>query len=823
MNTSKIIRAVVGSGKYTTTAPIMKEDYGIYLQIEGVDLPASYEVDFSNSRTGGGSVTMIGDENGVLIPTQFIATGKDVFAFLYHVGADYGKTVYTFCIPNRLRPDRTDETPEPEQQSVIDQAIAALNTAVAQTAQDVIDADESAQSAAESAEGAKRDADFLRDASATATTLPEGSNATVTLSNGQFAFGIPKGNTGDKGDPGETGAIPNLTIGTVQTLEPTQPATATIMGTAENPVLNLGIPQGDKGDTGTPTDAQVGEAVETWLDEHPEATTTVLDGSLTEEKFSAPLVPTFKNDYVTPEMFGAVGDGATDDTQAIQDMFASSAVKFVFGNKTYLVDGAIDVAKACEIHFNDTILLAKQSRAVREFDYVLGFKAVGINTFGKIHVNANQAVNICIFMSGVGGSNFNELSVGSARIWGLYMDKTQNGNNGIIIKRLNAVSCGQMIKAKAERLTNTSLQITEMTGFKFNVLARSFFNNEYSQNQIVVDDSLYTAQNLKNRLVFLNTSTAKPFVQDEQDDFSGVFTLAGASNTVPSDYANNGERDVFIPIGGGIFLNSANSEGVYLIDHISSQSNCLSMYMGLGYGGRINVYESQYDTLLMYNNSLVTSIGYMYLEATGHAFTKHFGNAYDKIYELRDTTNGSTFVHNPFVGQNFVPFMQGNNVVRTRQFNEIGYNDTTLYCPSYAASKKLNGMNIVKQNASLGININEYSPRTITLAAPGYSSTPTVTIDLVDPNAYRGNTFEPITFYVKRSRTDATTYIKFSLSLSNKLIDAGYTLNGAVDNVLTINPVDFNNYMKVTVVLFKDSSTFCVSAEPLTFVDNSTE
>ena len=159
MNTSKIIRAVVGGGRYTTTAPITKEDHGIYLQIEGVELPASYEVDFSNSRKDGESVTMIGDENGVLIPTQFIATGKDVFAFLYHVGADYGKTVYTFCIPNHVRPDRTDETPEPEQQSVIDQAIAALNTAVAQTAQDVLDADASAQNAANSASSAAQSAD----------------------------------------------------------------------------------------------------------------------------------------------------------------------------------------------------------------------------------------------------------------------------------------------------------------------------------------------------------------------------------------------------------------------------------------------------------------------------------------------------------------------------------------------------------------------------------------------------------------------------------------------------------------------------------------
>ena len=154
MNTSKIIRAVVGGGKYTTTAPIMKEDHGLILKIEGVELPASYEVDFSNSRKGGESVTMIGDESGVLIPTQFISGGKDVFAFLYWVGADYGKTVYTFCIPNRVRPDRTDEQPEPEQQSVIDQAIAALNTAVAQTAADVTSADASAQSAAQSAQSA---------------------------------------------------------------------------------------------------------------------------------------------------------------------------------------------------------------------------------------------------------------------------------------------------------------------------------------------------------------------------------------------------------------------------------------------------------------------------------------------------------------------------------------------------------------------------------------------------------------------------------------------------------------------------------------------
>lgn len=154
MNTSKIIKGVVGGGRYTVTAPIVKEDYGLYLKIEGLELPSTYEVDFSNSEHNGTSVTMIGNSDGVLIPSQFISSGKDVFAFLYHVGEDYGRTIFKFRIPNKLRPDRTDEQPTPEQESVIDQAISALNDAVAQTAQDVIDADASAQSASQSAENA---------------------------------------------------------------------------------------------------------------------------------------------------------------------------------------------------------------------------------------------------------------------------------------------------------------------------------------------------------------------------------------------------------------------------------------------------------------------------------------------------------------------------------------------------------------------------------------------------------------------------------------------------------------------------------------------
>lgn len=56
-----------------------------------------------------------------------------------------------------------------------------------------------------------------------------------------------KGPKGDTGPQGEPGAIPQLTIGSVTTLEPGEDASASITGTMEAPVLNFSIPQGMEG------------------------------------------------------------------------------------------------------------------------------------------------------------------------------------------------------------------------------------------------------------------------------------------------------------------------------------------------------------------------------------------------------------------------------------------------------------------------------------------------------------------------------------------------------------------------------------------------
>ena len=74
----------------------------------------------------------------------------------------------------------------------------------------------------------------------------------------QINLGIPRGQTG------KTGATPALEIGQVETLEPDQPATAEFSGTPEKPVLSLGIPQGQPGKDGVQLNDNAVNTSEAW-------------------------------------------------------------------------------------------------------------------------------------------------------------------------------------------------------------------------------------------------------------------------------------------------------------------------------------------------------------------------------------------------------------------------------------------------------------------------------------------------------------------------------------------------------------------------------
>lgn len=162
------------SNKIAYSAPLSQYDYGQKLVFEGVELPFSYEVHFGNSEHGE-TITQIGNSTGVSIPDELLQTGRPIFVYIYlHSGQNDGETVYRGIIPVDKRPQPSDRTPTPVEQSEIDQTIAALNAAV-EEAQRISDA------------------------------IPDTVNSALQEAKESGEFDGPKGDKGDKGDQGIQG------------------------------------------------------------------------------------------------------------------------------------------------------------------------------------------------------------------------------------------------------------------------------------------------------------------------------------------------------------------------------------------------------------------------------------------------------------------------------------------------------------------------------------------------------------------------------------------------------------------------------------------
>lgn len=108
--------------------------------------------------------------------------------------------------------------------------------------------------------------------------------------------------------------------------------------------------------------------VHNWLDAHPEVTTTLQDGEILWEKLHETLRHRTGNNHVTPQMFGAVGDGTADDTDAVQDAvdYAHNAgYVLYFPAGTYLVTRPITVPGNMEIYGLDAVVTKTNNTTVQ--------------------------------------------------------------------------------------------------------------------------------------------------------------------------------------------------------------------------------------------------------------------------------------------------------------------------------------------------------------------------------------------------------------------------------------------------------------------------
>lgn len=130
---SNVLTVNFTNSRNISLAPIYQYDYGMEIHVNGIELPHNFEVHFCN-RGDSETKTVIGSNNVVLIPDEYLATGRAVNAYIYlHTGNDDGETVYRIEIPVRHRAEPSDGQVTPQERSVISDAIAALNNAVDET------------------------------------------------------------------------------------------------------------------------------------------------------------------------------------------------------------------------------------------------------------------------------------------------------------------------------------------------------------------------------------------------------------------------------------------------------------------------------------------------------------------------------------------------------------------------------------------------------------------------------------------------------------------------------------------------------------------
>lgn len=179
----------LGLGKTGKTGGLFQYDRGQRLIIDGIRLPETYEVHWSNDAYTK-SKTTLGDRSGVDIPDEYLETGREIHLWVYAVGEDHAETECHGIIQVKRRAMPTDMEPTPAQKTLIDQTLEALNSAVESVPEAINDA----------LEEAKESGEFDGySPTVTVTDIQGGHRITITDAEGPHSFDVMDGQGGGGG------------------------------------------------------------------------------------------------------------------------------------------------------------------------------------------------------------------------------------------------------------------------------------------------------------------------------------------------------------------------------------------------------------------------------------------------------------------------------------------------------------------------------------------------------------------------------------------------------------------------------------------------
>lgn len=221
-------------------------------------------------------------------------------------------------------------------------------------------------------------------------------------------------------------------------------------------------------------DEVIDTSIKAWLADHPEATTTVQDGAITEKKINAAFLSYIKKDYVTPEMYGAVGDGVTDDTNAIKAAISTGYDVSLMPNKTYLVTDTITIEKLQNFNGKNSAITFGPSNTLDAGLVITNSKPTVYTekkfTVSNISLNCNGKVYNGLCAKNIAGNIFDNIFIKGALTCGVNTNYDSsihaNNYNNIMINGMGSTIIG--LKGSPDSVYNSCTSIDCITGFELN-------------------------------------------------------------------------------------------------------------------------------------------------------------------------------------------------------------------------------------------------------------------------------------------------------------------------------------------------------------------
>ena len=279
-------------------------------------------------------------------------------------------------------------------------------------------------------------------------------------------------------------------------------------------------------------DEVIDTSIKAWLAEHPEATTTVQDGVITEKKINAEFLPYITNPYITPQMFGAKGDGVSDDTGSIK-----AAIDYARGKKSVIVFPAGNYGISEPLSVNFDIKIIGENAFIVPLKEMTHF--MGINTSEKTNSG---------YIFGLGFSAGDTFSVSTGikisyvanfRLHGLKIFNTTVGINYIKGYELLVDSC--LIRTSIPNTESIGIEVKTSDSHFSNIIIINYHIGIYDMNGGNFYDKIHAwiaSTAIVKGSIYFRANGSAYISQCFNDTYETAIYINGQQNVIVSELRN---------------------------------------------------------------------------------------------------------------------------------------------------------------------------------------------------------------------------------------------------------------------------------------------